>query len=62
MGAGDTDITKRRKRMVERDIARRGVVDARVLDAMRTVPRERFLPEHMAEFAYDDTPLPIEEG
>jgi protein-L-isoaspartate(D-aspartate) O-methyltransferase len=29
---------------------------------LRTVPREAFLPEHLAEFAYEDTPLPIEEG
>ena len=29
---------------------------------MRTVPREAFLPDHLAEFAYSDTPLPIEEG
>lgn len=48
--------------MVERDIASRGVVDELVLRSMCTVPRERFLPERMAEFAYEDTPLPIEEG
>jgi len=29
---------------------------------MRTVPREKFLPERLREFAYDDSPLPIEEG
>ena len=40
----------------------RGVHDPAVLDALRTVPREAFLPEHLAEFAYEDTPLPIEEG
>jgi protein-L-isoaspartate(D-aspartate) O-methyltransferase len=48
--------------MVERDIAQRGVTDVKVLEALRTVPRERFLPDRLAEFAYDDTPLPIEEG
>jgi protein-L-isoaspartate(D-aspartate) O-methyltransferase len=48
--------------MVERQIERRGVRDERVLDAMRAVPREYFVPEDHAEFAYDDTPLPIEEG
>lgn len=51
-----------RRRMVERQIRSRGVRDEAVLEAMRTVPRDRFvLPEH-AEFAYEDTPLPIEEG
>ncbi len=48
--------------MVDREIFQRGVTDPAVLRAMRTVPRERFLPEQLAEFAYDDTPLPIEEG
>ena len=48
--------------MVVRDIEARGITDPRVLDALRTVPRERFLPTELGEFAYDDTPLPIEEG
>ena len=48
-----------RKEMVERDIAARGVRDELVLDAMRKVPRELFLPENLREFAYEDTPLPI---
>ncbi len=51
-----------RHRMVERQIRRRGVRSEAVLEAMRTVPRERFVEEKYAEFAYDDTPLPIEEG
>ncbi|HSG38109.1 MAG TPA: protein-L-isoaspartate(D-aspartate) O-methyltransferase, partial [Thermoanaerobaculia bacterium] len=50
-----------RNDMVQRQIAARGVRDPRVLEAMRTVPREVFVPEHLAEFAYDDTPLPIGE-
>ncbi len=48
--------------MVERQIAHRGVRDALVLDAMSQVPREHFLPEDLHEFAYEDTPLPIEQG
>jgi protein-L-isoaspartate(D-aspartate) O-methyltransferase len=32
---------------------------ARVLNAMRKVPRERFVPVHLAFRAYDDAPLPI---
>jgi protein-L-isoaspartate(D-aspartate) O-methyltransferase len=52
----------RRREMVERQIASRGVVDLRTLDAMRTVPREEFVPRELAEFAYDDAPLPIEES
>jgi protein-L-isoaspartate(D-aspartate) O-methyltransferase len=51
-----------RARMVERQIARRGVSDARVLDAMRQVPREAFVAPGFEEFAYEDSPLPIAEG
>lgn len=51
-----------RKRMVDRHIAARGVRDARVLDALREVPREEFVEPDMAEFAYEDSPLPIGEG
>lgn len=48
--------------MVERQIARRGIVDLAVLQAMRTVPREEFVPEPLRRQAYDDTALPIEAG
>ena len=48
-----------RKEMVERNIAARGVRDELVLEAMRKVPRELFLPKELREFAYEDSPLPI---
>ena len=51
-----------RQRMVETQIASRGVSDARVLDAMRAVPRHRFVRPALAEFAYEDSPLPLDEG
>lgn len=54
-----SEMTSLRKRMVERDIAARGVCDELVLDAMRKVPREVFLPKKLREFAYEDSPLPI---
>jgi protein-L-isoaspartate(D-aspartate) O-methyltransferase len=56
-----TDFATLRREMVEQQIAARGVRDPGVLEAMRTVPREAFVPERLAEFAYEDTPLPIEE-
>ena len=40
----------------------RAVRDQRVLDAMREVPRDEFVPEQMRRFAYDDRALPIGEG
>jgi protein-L-isoaspartate(D-aspartate) O-methyltransferase len=46
--------------MVDRQIAARGIADRRVLDAVRSVPREEFVSEHLREFAYEDGPLPIE--
>jgi len=56
-----SDFSALRDEMVRRQIAARGVRDRRVLEAMRTVPREVFVPERLAELAYDDTPLPIGE-
>lgn len=51
-----------RAQMVERQLVRRGLHDKRVLQAMRDVPREVFVEAGMAEFAFDDSPLPIGEG
>ncbi|MDR0184301.1 protein-L-isoaspartate(D-aspartate) O-methyltransferase [Lysobacter arvi] len=51
-----------RMRMVRHHLAARGLHDARVLAAMAQVPRERFVAPGMAEFAYEDSPLPIGEG
>ena len=56
------DYKKLRDEMVEKAIFARGVRSELVLDAMRSVPRESFLPSQLREFAYDDSPLPIEEG
>jgi len=48
--------------MVATQLACRGVHDRRVLAAMAWVPREWFLPPHLADEAYDDGPLPIGSG
>ncbi|MDB5395875.1 MAG: protein-L-isoaspartate O-methyltransferase [Rhodospirillales bacterium] len=55
-------LTSTRKRMVDTQIAGRGVCDPLVLDAMRRVPRETFVGPEFEEFAYEDGPLPIGEG
>src|SRR5208282_2026843 len=57
-----TDLSQLREHMVENQIASRGVRSKIVLDAMRKVAREAFLPDRLREFAYEDTPLPIEAG
>jgi protein-L-isoaspartate(D-aspartate) O-methyltransferase len=48
--------------MVEVQIQRRGIDDARVLQAFRKVPRHEFVPSHLQEEAYRDCPLPIGSG
>ncbi len=48
-----------REHMVERQLAGRGIDDARVLAAMARVPRHRFVPADAASQAYLDQPLPI---
>ena len=56
------DLRMRRLEMVQQQIWERDVTDPRVLEAMRTVPRERFVPAHLVSHAYDDGPLPIGHG
>ena len=51
-----------RKRMVEEQIAARGVRDPRVLAAMVAVPRHVFVPEGQWHHAHEDHPLPLAEG
>src|SRR5437899_7939811 len=48
--------------MVDEQLKRRGITDARVLDAMRRIPRHRLVEEGLAHNAYEDHPLPIGEG
>ena len=54
--------TDARARMVRTQIEARGVADRRVLAAMATVPRHRFVAPGLAPQAYDDRPLPIGHG
>jgi len=53
------DFAAARERMLHTQLLPRGVRDPRVLDAMRHVPREAFVPEALRDHAYDDEPLPI---
>jgi len=48
-----------RVRMVRQQIEARGVRDPQVLEAMRKVRREQFVPEPVRTYAASDTPLPI---
>jgi protein-L-isoaspartate(D-aspartate) O-methyltransferase len=61
MGATE-DRQADRERMVATQIEARGIHHPLVLDAMRGVPRELFVPPSHAANAYDDAPLPIGDG
>ena len=53
---------KERSRMVDEQLAGRGVRDERVLAVMRKIPRHEFLPEGIRGMAYNDSALPLGEG
>jgi protein-L-isoaspartate(D-aspartate) O-methyltransferase len=57
----DDELALARRRMAER-LARAGVSDARVIEALARVPRHRLLPEALRGQAYRDVALPIGEG
>lgn len=56
------DFSSLREKMVEVQIAGRGIKNAKVLDAMGKVPRHFFVPEELRDSAYADGPLPIWAG
>ena len=55
------NTTTLRDDMIRQQLLARGIRDAGVLRAMREIDREEFVPAAMVEFAYADTPLPIDE-
>ena len=56
---GEKDYARLREDMVMTQIVARGVSDARVIAAMKKVPRHRFIPPELRSLAYADSPLPI---
>ena len=61
-GERPQNFTLERQRMVEHQIAARGIKDTRVLEAMNKVPRHLFVPDGYLSSAYADYPLPVGEG
>lgn len=53
---------KKRQIMLEKDIRGRGITDKKVLDVMGKAPRHLFVEGHLRDAAYEDYPLPIDEG
>ncbi len=56
------DYIEKRQNMVVSQLKSRDIVDSKVLQAMLTVPRHKFVDEHIRESAYNDYPLSIGEG
>jgi len=59
---GEDELSRRRSDMVSRQLISRGIKDARVLEAMKTTERHRFIPPDLEDEAYRDYPLPIGYG
>lgn len=58
----DTQIEASRRRMIEQQVRTWDVLDSRVLDALGSVPREKFVPEAYRGVAFADTEIPIGRG
>jgi protein-L-isoaspartate(D-aspartate) O-methyltransferase len=61
MQGADDPFRAQRDSMLEQQLRTRGIHDSRVLDAIRAVPREEFVPDTLRGEAYRDSPLPIGE-
>jgi protein-L-isoaspartate(D-aspartate) O-methyltransferase len=59
---GEDHYAQKRQRMVAEQLKGRDITDPRVLAAMGTVPRHRFVPDDLTPLAYNDHPLPIGSG
>jgi len=56
------DFSAARENMIECQLRTNKITDRRILDAMATIPRERFVPAGKEEFAYADVDIPCAEG
>jgi protein-L-isoaspartate(D-aspartate) O-methyltransferase len=56
------DFSDARQRMIDGQLRPNKVTDQRILEAMRTLPREDFLPPELASFAYIDEDVPLGNG
>ena len=58
----DDKYSKTRDEMVTEQIEDRGITNLPTIDALRKVPRHKFVPPNSTERAYNDSPLPIGYG
>jgi len=57
-----TNYKKQKQIMVDQHLRGRDITDERVIQAMKKVPREEFVPDKLKSAAYSDHPLPIGQG
>jgi protein-L-isoaspartate(D-aspartate) O-methyltransferase len=62
LGREDDIYSRKRKEMVRRQLAARDITDRKVLEVMGKVPRHLFISSRYKRQAYEDNPLPIDEG
>ena len=62
MSTGEEKLKHARERMVKTQLRGRDIIDSRVLAAMGTVPRHRFVPDDLRRQAYADGPVRLEKG
>ncbi|MCM0084493.1 protein-L-isoaspartate(D-aspartate) O-methyltransferase [Geomonas sp. Red32] len=58
----EQELAGQKQRMIDLDLVARGIRDQAVIRAIREVARENFVPDELRYHAYDDNPLPIEDG
>jgi protein-L-isoaspartate(D-aspartate) O-methyltransferase len=56
------DYAQARDHMVDSQVRPNKVIDPRIIRAMRSLPRERFLPPHLVSLAYADEDVPLPRG
>ena len=56
------DLDAARENMIECQLRTNKITDNRILSAMGTIPRERFVPPGREEFAYTDVDIPCADG
>ena len=61
-GREDDIYSRKRKEMVRKQLAARDITDRKVLEVMGKVPRHLFISARYQRRAYEDNPLPIDEG
>ena len=59
---GQPDYKQQRERLVSALVSEGLLRTPRVIEGMRRVPRELFVPENLRPYAYNDAPLPTDQG